>query len=290
MTGRDLSPKNYEPLLVSVALTGAVPDKARYPSLPVEPREIAAQACQVAEKGASVVHLHMRDKDGLAAQDGERFAETIGLIRRENPALIICATTTSRGSASIQDRTVALDLDDQLLPDMASLTLGSYNTPYGVNLNPPADIAAIATRMGEVGVLPELEIFEPGMLETASRLQRSGVLPNKVLYNILLGVEGASPARPGTLVQMVDSLPPGALWAAAGIGHFQKTVNALSIVLGGHVRVGMEDDPRGDHHGWTNVDAVLRVRRMADAIGRNVMNPTEARARLGLSPAKSFRQ
>ena len=283
MTTKDLNPKNYEPLIISVALTGAIPSKAKYAALPTEPEEIAAQASQVAEQGASIVHIHMRDEDGQPVQDILRFAETIGLIRREKPELIICATTTARGSSSVEDRMAPLYLEKELLPDMASLTLGSYNTPSGVNLNPPDHIEAISHQMAAVDVLPEVEIFEPGMIETAYRLQDAGILSGNVFWNILLGVAGASPARAGTLTHMVELLPSGAPWAAAGIGHFQKTVNATAVAIGGHVRVGLEDDPRGDHDGWTNVEAVLRARKIADAIGRSIMDPSEVRSRLGLS-------
>lgn len=280
MTQQDLNPKTYEPLLISVALTGAVPTKSQYPSLPTEPVEIADQACRVAEHGASIVHIHMRDANGRATQNADRFAQTISLIRAEKPELIICATTTSRGSSAIEDRMAALHLDGPLLPDMASLTLGSYNTPHGVNINPPEDIEAIARLMTSLNVLPELEIFEPGMLETARRLLHSGVLPSNVFCNFLLGVSGASPASTRALSNMVDLLPPDIPWAAAGIGQFQKTVTALSVVMGGHVRVGMEDDPRGDHEGWTNVDAVIRARRVAESINRSIMTPHQARTLL----------
>lgn len=278
-----MNPKEFKPLIISAALTGAIPTKEAYPRLPIEPREIADQACECHEAGAAIVHVHVRDREGRQVQDPDLFWETIGLIRAEKPDLIICATTTSRGSGDPDDRVAALTLPEQLLPDMASLTLGSYNTPHGVNINPAEHIEFLAHRMREVGVAPEVEIFEFGMIETLARLIDARVLPDKLLANILLGVNGASPAKSSVLANMVQALPASVEWAAAGIGHFQKTVTAVAVAMGGNVRVGMEDDPRGDREDWSNVDAVLRIRKFADALDRQIATPDEVRARLGLT-------
>lgn len=270
------------PLIITVALTGAVPEKSRYPSLPVSPSEIADQALACAELGASTVHLHMRDSEGKQCQDPDRLLETIRLIRASRPDLIICATTTSRGAGGLSERLTALNLQQQDLPEMVSLTLGSYNTPTGINANSFEGIKAIAERSAEVGVKVELEIFEIGMVHNYFVLLGKGLLKNTAIANILLGVEGASPADPGLLSTIATKLPPGLEWAAAGIGRYQRTVSWLAIGMGGNVRVGMEDDPRGDFSGWSNIDSVNRVRQFADALGRAIETPHGARVRLGL--------
>lgn len=277
-----VSEKTYRPLIITVALTGAVPSKLRFQSLPITPEEIATQALSCAELGATTVHLHMRDAEGKQVQDLERLQETIEIIRADNKDLVICATTTSRGANSISDRTTPLRLPNHLLPEMASLTLGSYNTPTGVNANPQEEIEALLLAMAEKGVKPELEVFEPGMLYYWDHLVSIGKAPKPAIVNILLGVLGASGASAKSLVEILSLLPEDVDWAVAGIGHFQKPMTALGVAMGGHVRVGMEDDPRGERDGWTNMDAVKRAVRLAEAIGRPIASPHEARGFLGL--------
>jgi len=279
---RDLDPKSYSPLIVTVALTGAVPTKERYKRLPVTPQQIATDALACEEAGASIVHIHMRDENGKPTQDRELFARTIQLIRHSSPELIICATTTSRGSGTISDRLAALQLDPSDLPDLASLTLGSYNTPTGVNLNPPGEMLEILNQMSAVGVLPEVEVFEIGMIDTLKRLRNMGLIPQNSPVNLFFGVEGALAANPQNFANSVAALPDSTVWSGAGIGRYQKTANALAIAMGGGVRVGMEDDPRGDRDDWSNLDAVRRATGLAGALGRVVSTPFETRKMLGL--------
>lgn len=269
-------------LIITVALTGAVPEKSKYPSLPVDPEEIARAAIDCADAGASIVHLHMRDAAGRQTQDQSRLMTTMTLIRAEKPQLIICATTTSRGAKNLEDRLTPLRLPAEKLPDLASLTMGSYNTPYGVNLNPRDEIETLAIEMMRSGVAPELEIFEPGMLYTYYRMKEAGKIARPAIINILLGVEGASAANERELRHLVGLVPTGMEWAAAGIGKYQKQMVELAVAMGGNVRVGMEDNPKGEHAGWTNVDSVQQAVSIAQTAGRNIATPEEARRRLGL--------
>jgi 3-keto-5-aminohexanoate cleavage enzyme len=271
------------PMIITVALTGAVPDKSRYPKLPIDPTEIADQALRCADVGATTVHIHMRDSFGAQVQDSQRLRETIRLIRADRPELVICATTTSRGSASLSERLTPLELPRAELPDMVSLSMGSYNTPLGINANPPQEIEALAARAMEVGVAPELEVFEPGMLYTYFRMHSEGKIAAPAIVNILLGVHGANAANARELLHMVDLVPPGVEWAVAGIGSYQKQMVWLGALLGGNVRVGMEDDPRGDHAGWSNIDSVKRAVHIAHEVGRQVSSSGETRERLGLA-------
>jgi 3-keto-5-aminohexanoate cleavage enzyme len=276
-----------KPMIISVALTGAVPSKSKYPTLPTEPREIAEAALSCGDLGASVVHLHMRDADGRQVQDEEKLLESIQLIRAGNPSLVICATSTSRGANSMEDRLTALRLPEPFLPDMVSLTLGSYNTPSGVNLNPREEIEEIASSLSAAGIAPELEIFEPGMMYTFFRMFSQQKIEKPALVNILLGVDGASPANARELLHIADLVPEDTEWAVAGIGAFQKRTVWLGAVLGGNVRVGMEDDPRGESDGWTNEDSVRRAVSAARAVDRQVASPAETRLRLGLAQRTS---
>lgn len=269
-------------LIIAAALTGAVPEKSKYPSLPVDPEEIAKAAIECAQAGASIVHLHMRDAAGNQTQDSERLLKTISLIRSEEPQLIICATTTSRGAKNVDDRLTPLRLPAEFLPELASLTMGSYNTPYGVNLNPKDEIELLANEMKKVGVKPELEIFEPGMLYTYFRMREADKIQEPALINFLLGVEGALPANERELSHLIELVPPEIEWAVAGIGKFQQNMIELGIRLGGNVRVGMEDNPRGYKENWTNVDSVDMAVSIAFQMGREIENPAGARERLGL--------
>lgn len=269
-------------MIITVALTGAVPDKAKYSTLPVTPEEIARDALACADAGASIIHLHMRDKLGKQTQDRELLLMTMRLIRSEKPELVLCATTTSRGAKSVQDRLMPLLLPKSELPELASLTMGSYNTPYGVNLNPKDEIEVLAGTMMEAGVTPELEIFEPGMLYTYLRMREAGKIAQPAIINILLGVEGASAANERELRHLVGLVPQGIEWAVAGIGKYQKHMVDLGAAMGGNVRVGMEDNPRGEHEGWTNLDSVKLAVDLAHKNGRDIATAQEARKRLGL--------
>jgi uncharacterized protein (DUF849 family) len=165
---------------------------------------------------------------------------------------------------------------------MASLTLGSYNTPTGINQNPTDEILEILEAMTSVGVLPEIEIFELGMIGTLSRLQRRKLIPTTSPVNIFVGVEGALDAPAQNIVNAVTALPEHTTWLGAGIGKFQNSANALAIAMGGGVRVGMEDDPRGSHANWSNVDAVKRAVKISKAFGRTLSTPLGTRKTLGL--------
>lgn len=276
----------YRPMIVNVALTGAVPGKADNPLLPVGPEEIAADAVACAAAGAAVVHLHVRDERGAPAHRRDLYERAIGAIRERAPELAICVTTSSRVDPDPAARMAGLELEDALRPEMASLTLGSFNFPGSVSANPPATIVALLERMGELGVRPELEVFEPGMVNTLHVLAERGLIPDPPVVNILLGSMGSSPAFVGDLARIVEKLPRGAEWAAAGIGVFQRSMTIAAAIMDGNVRTGLEDNPRGDGAGrWGNVDAVALAAEAAKLAGRSLASPAEARRRFGLAPA-----
>lgn len=275
--------KTYSPVIISVALTGTVPSKQKYPQLPITPQEIADQALACGEAGAAVIHLHMRDSLGRPSQDPERFYEAITLIRRSMPELVICATTTSRGGESLSSRTSVLSLPKEALPDTVSWTLGSYNVPGGINTNPETEIVAIAESARDRGVALEAEIFDASMIQTFYRLRETHDFGNISLFNVLLGVQGAAPANVFSLVDCVQRLPVTAEWGVAGIGRFQKPMIVAALVMGGNVRVGMEDDPRGEWEGWSNTDAVLRAVALANSLDRPIASPLDARKKMGLA-------
>lgn len=275
----------YRPLIISVALTGAVPSKSDNPNVPITPDEIIEDALDCAEAGAACVHLHVRDESGAPTHSRDLYEYVIAGIRKQRPEVILCATTSSRVGNDLDARMMALDLDDDLLPDLVSVTLGSANFPRSVNANPPDQIVALLERAAEVGVRPELEVFELGMVNTLHVLRDRGLVPDPPIVNVLLGSLGSAPAFVGDLATIAQRLPAGSEWAAAGVGVFQRPMVIAAAVLGGNVRTGLEDNPHGhgDPH-WRNADAVAFAADAATLAGRDVADTVEARRRLGLPP------
>ena len=276
------------PLIVNAALTGMVPTRRDSASVPLTPEEIAADAERCVLAGASIVHLHARDDDGTATYRAEIYAEIVTRVRDRCPDVVVCVSTSGRVFKTFEERSDVLDLDGDLKPEMASLTLGSLNFPKQASVNEPDMIRRLAERMAERGIVPELEVFDVGMLDTASYLIGRDVLRTPFYVNLLLGSLGTLSATPFNLALLVEKLPPGTTWAAAGIGRFQFPMNALAITMGGHVRVGLEDNLWLDVEKTrpaTNVALVERIVRLAQAAERDIATPAQARELIGL-PAR----
>jgi 3-keto-5-aminohexanoate cleavage enzyme len=273
----------YRPMIINVALTGVVPQKRDNVNVPLSPSEIIADVLACAAEGASVFHLHMRDEHGAAVHRRDLYEAVLGGIRAAAPELVLGVTTSSRVGPDMSERTIGLDLDPALRPDMASLTLGSFNFPRAVSHNPPEAIVALLERMNQLGVRPELEVFELGMVNTLWALRERGLIPDPPVVNILLGSMGSAPAFVGDLGHIVERLPRGSEWAAAGIGIYQRPMTIAAAIMDGNVRTGLEDDPRGDGtKAWSNVHAVRLAVQAAQLAGRDVASPAQARERFGL--------
>ncbi len=274
-----------DPLIVNAALTGMVPTRADSPSVPLTPEEIALDAERCVEAGASIVHLHARDPDGQPTWRADVYAEIIGQVRRRCPDVVVCVSTSGRLWSELEKRAEVLDLEGDVKPDMASLTLGSLNFPGQASVNEPSVIRGLAERMLERGIVPELEVFDLGMVDYGRYLVERGALKPPLYFNILLGSLGTLAASPLNLSLVVNALPPGATWAAAGIGRFQFLVNACGVVAGGHVRVGLEDslwlDPLKERPA-TNAALVERIVGLARAYEREIASPRRARDLIGL--------
>ena len=277
---------NSDKLIINVALTGMVPTKHDTPHLPVTPEEIAAEVRRCRDAGASIVHLHARDATGGPTYHKDLYREILAQVRAACPDIILCVSTSGRVFKHFAQRAEVLDVE-QPRPEMASLTLGSMNFAREESINNPEMIKALALRMQERGIVPELECFELGMVEYAEYLIKHGILKPPYYCNILLGSLGTLGASAFNLSAMVRALPAGATWAAAGIGRFQFEVNALAVTIGGHVRVGLEDNiwfDRERHELAGNAQFVERIVGVARAVGREIATPDEARALIGLRP------
>lgn len=269
-----------EPVILTCAITGAETTKEKQPNLPVTPAEQAKAAKECLDAGCSIIHLHVREDDGSPSQRPERFKESIDAIRKAAPGIIIQISTGGAVGESIENRARPLALK----PEMASLNLGTLNFGEDVFLNHPKDIVGLAGKMKEYGVLPELEVYEAGMLESAARLAKQGVIREPFHFQFVLGVPGGMSGDPKNLMHMVSLLPAGAHWGVAGIGRFQLPLAVQALTMGGHVRVGFEDNIFY-HKGQiakSNAELVARIKRIADEIGRPVATPAQARNILGI--------
>jgi 3-keto-5-aminohexanoate cleavage enzyme len=281
-------PDYTAPLIVNVALTGMVPRRREHPAVPEQPGQIAADAVACIEAGASSLHLHARDGDGEPTCRRETYGEIIRLVRALAGNVVVCVSTSGRVHRLFEERADVLDLEGDLKPDLASLTLGSMNFPAQVSVNEPAIIRRLADAMRERRIVPELEVFDFGMLDYAHYLIDRGVLREPFVFNLLLGSLGTLSATPEHLALLVARLPAGATWHAAGIGRAQWPVNAMGVTMGGHVRTGLEDSLYMDaakQQPATNAQLVGRVAALAAALGRPLATVAGARRLLGL-PAR----
>lgn len=274
-------------LIINACPTGMVPTKQQNPHVPMTPAEIAEDCRRCRELGAAIAHLHIRDADGKPTWQPELYRETILRVRDSCPDIIICVSTSGRNFGLFEQRSAVLDLEGDARPEMASLTLGSLNFPQQASVNEPAMIQALAKKMRERGIVPELEAFDLGMIDYGKYLIDKGILQPPFYCNILLGSLGTLSATPFNLAAAVMALPPGTTWAGAGIGRFQFAVNSLAVVTGGHVRVGLEDNLYLDsakEHLASNPRLVERIAKLAEAAGRSIATPDEARKMIGLRP------
>lgn len=265
------------PVILTCCPVGAEVTRDQHPRFPYTPEEIAREAIGAVRAGASIVHLHVREGDGTPSQDPEIFEAVIRHIRAEVDP-IIQISTGGAVTATVDDRLRPVR-ELAVAPEMASLTMGTVNFGDEVFWNPPSLIETFAQAFGERGIKPELEIFEPGMVTSALRLLKKGILRGPLHFDFVLGVPGASPATPKALMHMIDLLPPDATWTVAGIGAAELTLGTIAMAMGGHVRVGFEDNLyyRKGELAESNAQLVARMARIAAELNRPVATPDQAR-------------
>jgi len=268
------------PLIITAALTGAETTREAQPALPITPDEIAAAAAECAAAGAAMVHVHARRPDGTSTQDPAVYAEIIAKVRARCGIIVQISTGGAVGMTA-EERIAPVRLG----PEMATLSMGSVNFGDDVFLNTPADMRHFLHVMREAGVVPEFEIFDSGMLTTLNRWIRRGIVPPAPLHvDLVLGVPGGMAGTPAALQFLLGDLPAGASWTVAGIGAAQLTLGALAIPLGGHVRVGFEDNifyHKGEL-ATSNAQLVARIARIAAEHSRPLATPDQARKLLGI--------
>lgn len=269
-----------EKLIITAALTGGEITKKQQPNLPLTPDEIADAAYECYKAGVSIVHVHARDEKGEPTQDYETnriIAEKIA----EKCNVIFEPSTGGSIWHTFEERMQPLRLN----PEIATLDAGTCNFGEGVFMNTPEYIRNFAIEMQKRNVKPEFEIFERGMIENVLGLVKKGLVKEPLYFDFVLGVPGAMPGSIDDLVFLVNKIPQGSVWTVAGIGRHQLPLAVHAIAMGGHVRIGFEDNIYY-HKGQlaeSNAQLAARIVRIAKEMGREIATPDEARQILGLA-------
>jgi 3-keto-5-aminohexanoate cleavage enzyme len=263
-----------------------IPTREMTPYVPISVSEIIEDVHKACEVGISMVHLHARDLlSGKPTYKAEIYGKIIGGIRKFSPHLIICVSLSGRDFVEFEKRAEPLDLDGTLKPDMGSLTLSSVNFNKQASINEPDMIQALALRMKERGISPELEAFDLGMINYARYLERKSLISPPHYFNLLLGNIACAQADLLHAGVMIRDLPEQSLWSMAGIGDSQLPINSVAIAISGGVRVGLEDNIFFDAQRTKlarNIDLLKRIHRIADNHERPLMTSQELRQRLEL--------
>ena len=265
--------------------TGMIPTKEMTPHVPIRPEEIIKDVLEAVELGVNMVHLHARDYDtGFPTYKKEIYEEIICGIRKENKDLVICVSTSGRNFSEFEKRSECLELPGELKPDFGSLTLSSLNFNHQASVNAPQMIKALAQKMLDNNIRPELEAFDLGMINYAIYLIGKGLIKPPYYFNLILGNIACAQANLLSLGLMIKELPSGSIWSAGGIGNWQLKMNVMSIMEGGGVRVGLEDNIYFDDDRKQlaeNRQLVERIAAIAQVLGKLPYSPKEAREILG---------
>jgi len=286
-------------VMISCAVTGSADSVGKNPAVPVTPEQIATSAIDAAKAGAAIVHIHVRDPTtGQPSMEGAHYAEVVDRIRQSGTDVVINLTTGPGGrfspdptdpmkpGAGTTLRTPRQRVQHvlDLRPEICSLDMGSMNMGANVFVNTPPILEAMATDIREAGVMPELEVFETGHLLLAKRMIETGHIRPPGMFQICLGIAWAQPATPEAMTYMRNLLPPGAPWFAFGISLHQFPMAAQAVLLGGNIRVGLEDNlylERGKL-APSNAALVAKAVKIVEVLGCALASPNDARQMLGL--------
>jgi uncharacterized protein (DUF849 family) len=286
-------------VMISCAVTGSADTPGRNPAVPVTPEQIANSSLDAASAGASIVHIHVRDpKTTKPSMDKALYRETVERIREKNSDVLINLTTgpgarffhdaqdPSKPSADSVLRGPAERVQHvmELRPEICSLDMGSLNMGDRVFVNTPSHLKAMATAIKDAGVTPELEVFETGHLLLAKKFLEDGLVKGPGLFQICLGISWGQPATPDAMMYMRNLLPNDCTWFAFGISLWQFPLAAQAVLLGGHPRVGMEDNIYLDRGKLAPSNAALveRAAKIIEDLNDQVATPAEARQMLGI--------
>lgn len=270
--------------VISVAITGSWPTREDNPNLSITPEEIAADVYESWKAGASIAHIHVRNDDGTPTSDFEKYKETIERIRAMKDC-DVCINITSSGSVGFGDEERIYPLQ-QLLPELASYDCGTLNWQHRTIFeNHPRFLEKLGLALQESNIKPEIEIFDAGMVYNALYYIKKGILKTPCHFQFVLGAAGGMPADLKSLVYLHSLIPEGSTWSACGIGRGHMPIMLATIAMGGHLRVGMEDNVMY-HKGIpadSNAQFIARAKRLLEEAGLEAATPDEARAIYGLT-------
>ena len=271
-----------EKMIITVGITGSRITRQQTAYIPITPEEIARSGIEAAKAGASILHIHVRDaKTGLGTQDFSLFKEVVDRIRSETDALLCLTTSGIPGrNLPVADRLIPLALN----PELVSFDAGSINMGENVFLNPPEFLEALAKETLARGIKPELEVFEVGMVNTCLKYHEKGLLKSPLHFQFVLGTPPGMPATAKSLLFLAEIIPRDSTWSVIGVGTGQLPMAMIGMAMGGHVRVGLEDNIYFSKGvlAKTNAQLVERVVRIAREYGREIATPREARKILSL--------
>jgi len=273
--------------IITAAVTGAWPKKENNPNVPMTPSEIADDVYACWKAGAAVAHLHMRDDDGNGTMDTAKFTETLELIKTRYPECDIVINLTTSGDIHADDDLRVAHVE-KLKPEMASYDCGSMNWLHsGLFINSPKFLERCGFLFQKLNVKPEIEAFDPGMIANAAYYLKKGVLKAPLHFQFCMGCANGIPGSAKNLIFMketMDQLCPGSTWSSFGVGHSAMEILYTTVALGGHVRVGMEDNVMyaKNQLAESNAQFVERAARVIREFGNEVATPDEAREILGL--------
>lgn len=275
-------------LIINFTPTGMIPTKEMTRHVPITINEIVEDVHRAYELGITLAHIHARDETtGVPTYKKEVYADIISGIRKYAPDLVICASLSGRNINTFDKRSEVLSLDGDLKPDMGSLTLSSLNFNKVASMNAPNMIEDLAKAMKSKGIVPELEVFDVGMINFGNYLVKKDIIKPPLYYNLLFGNIACAQTNLLHVGVMLNDLPKDALISIAGIGSEQMTMNFLAIAIGKGVRVGLEDNIWYDTERTklaTNGELVERIHVVAKANDRKIMTPSEFRAQMNMEP------
>lgn len=275
--------------IINFTPNGMIPTKYMTAYVPISPDEIINEVLEARKYGVSMVHLHARNKEGKPTWEKEVYKEIIDGIRSvdgyDNDSLVICVSTSGRDWAEFEKRSECLELEGVSKPDMASLTLGSFNFSRSISVNSPDMIQKLAGKMKEKGIKPELEVFDTGMVNYAKYLQKKGLIEPPFYFNLLFGNITTAQAGLLDLGLILTHLPEESYWSAGGIGSSQLKMNLNGIINGGGIRIGLEDNIFFDSERSklaTNLELIKRIKDVSSLLGIEPYTPAEVRKLLNL--------
>ena len=275
-------------LIINFTPTGMIPTKDMTPHIPITVNEIIEDVHKAYEIGITMVHIHAREEDsGIPTYKKEVYAKIISGIRRYAPDLVICVSLSGRNFNTFKKRANVLSLEGDLKPDMGSLTLSSLNFNKVASMNAPCMIEDLAKIMKDKGIIPELEVFDVGMINFGNYLVKKDLIRPPLYYNLLFGNIACAQTNLLHTGVMLNDIPEDALVSIAGIGNGQLMMNSLAIAIGKGVRVGLEDNIWFDAERTrlaTNTALIERVHVIAKANNREIMTPSEFRAQMDMEP------